>query len=68
MKKKYLQMIRDAGFHEVKVIEENYFPVENMANDPTAQAIVKNSEIPAEKIKEIANTVASVKVYGAKPK
>ena len=67
MKDKYLQMIRDAGFHEVKIIEENYFPVENMANDPTAQAIVKTSEIPAEKIKEIANTVASVKVAGIKP-
>jgi arsenite methyltransferase len=67
MKEKYLQMIRDAGFHEVKIIEENYFPVENMANDPTAQAIVKTSEIPAEKINEIANTVASVKVAGIKP-
>jgi SAM-dependent methyltransferase len=67
MKEKYLQMIRDAGFHEVKIIEENYFPVENMANDPTAQAIAKTSEIPVEKIKEIANTVASVKVAGIKP-
>jgi arsenite methyltransferase len=67
MKDKYLQMIRDAGFHEVKIIEENHFPVENMANDPTAQAIAKTSEIPAEKIREIANTVASVKVAGIKP-
>jgi SAM-dependent methyltransferase len=67
MKDKYLQMIRDAGFHEVKIIEENHFPVENMANDPTAQAIAKTSEIPVEKIKEIANTVASVKVAGIKP-
>jgi len=67
MKDRYLQMIKDAGFQEVKIIEENYFPVENMANDPTAQAIIKTSEIPAEKIKKIANTVASVKVSGVKP-
>jgi SAM-dependent methyltransferase len=67
MKDKYLQMIRDAGFQEVKIIEENYFPIENMANDPTAQAIIKTSEIPPEKIKKIANTVASVKVAGIKP-
>jgi SAM-dependent methyltransferase len=67
MKNKYLQMIRDAGFQEVKVVEENHFPVENMANDPTAQAIVKTSEIPADKIKKIANTVSSVKVCGVKP-
>jgi arsenite methyltransferase len=68
MKDKYLQMIRKAGFQEVKIIEENYFPVENMANDPTAQAIVKTTEIPLEKIKKIANTVASIKVSGVKSK
>jgi arsenite methyltransferase len=68
MKSKYLQMIKDAGFQQVKIIEENHFPVENMANDPTAQAIVKTAEIPVEKIKKIANTVASVKISGVKPK
>jgi arsenite methyltransferase len=67
MKDKYLQMIKDAGFQEVKVVEENSFPVENMANDPTAQAIVKTSKMTAEKVQEIANTVASVKVCGVKP-
>jgi arsenite methyltransferase len=68
MKNKYLGMIEDAGFKEVKVIEENFFPIENIANDPTAQAIVKTAEISAEKISKISNTVASVKVSGVKPK
>jgi SAM-dependent methyltransferase len=68
MKDRYLQTIRDAGFEGVKIVEENYFPVENMANDPTAQAIVKDKEIPAEKLAKIANTVASVKVTGIKPR
>jgi arsenite methyltransferase len=67
MKDKYLQMIKDAGFQEVRIIEENYFPVQDMANDPTAQAIIKTSEIPAGKIKEIENCVASAKVSGIKP-
>jgi len=61
MKSKYLQMIEDAGFQEVKVIEKNRFPVENMAHDPTAQAIVKTLKITAEKAKKIANIVASVR-------
>jgi arsenite methyltransferase len=68
IKDRYLQMIIDAGFQEVKIIEENYFPIENMANDPTAQAIAKTSDISTEKIKEIANIVASVKVSGLKLK
>ncbi|MGB8779862.1 MAG: arsenite methyltransferase [Candidatus Bathyarchaeia archaeon] len=67
MKNKYLQMIGDAGFQEVKVIEENYFQVENMANDPTAQSIVKKSEISPDRIKKIAKAVASVRVSGVKP-
>jgi len=65
---KYLQMIEDAGFKKVKIIEENHFPIENMANDPTAQAIVKTSKIPKQEIKKIATTVASVKVSAIKPK
>jgi len=67
MKNKYLQIIGDAGFQEVKVIEENYFQVENMANDPTAEAIVKTSEISPDRIKKVANAVASVRVSGVKP-
>jgi ubiquinone/menaquinone biosynthesis C-methylase UbiE len=67
MKDKYLQTIRDAGFQEVKVIEENCFPVEDMANDPTAQAIVKTSRITADEVKRVAATVSSVKVSGVKP-
>jgi arsenite methyltransferase len=67
MKGKYLQMIRDAGFQEVKVIEENYFPIEDMANDPTAKAIVKKSNISPGKIKEVGKTVASIRVSSVKP-
>jgi len=68
MKDKYLQMIKDAGFQKVKVNEENYFPIEDMANDPTAQAIAKTSEIPVAKLKQFGNSVVSVKVSGVKPK
>ena len=67
MKDRYLQMIEDAGFQEVKVIEENSFPIEDMANDPTAQAIAKKSDISPEEIKQVANTVASIRVSGVKP-
>ncbi|MCJ7632598.1 arsenite methyltransferase [Candidatus Bathyarchaeota archaeon] len=66
MKDKYLQIIREAGFKEVKVIEENYFPVEDMVNDPTAQAIVKASKITAKEIKEVTYSVASIKVSAIK--
>lgn len=68
MKDKYLRMIENAGFEEVKIIEESHFPIEDMANDPTTQAIAKTSKISAQEIRKIASTVASVKVSAIKPK
>jgi arsenite methyltransferase len=68
MKNKYLKLIREAGFQEIKLIEENHFLIENMTNDPTAQTFMKTSEIPAEKAKILLNSLASVKVSGLKPR
>lgn len=67
MKDKYLQLVKDAGFQEVKIVEETPFAVEEMLNDPTAKAIIKTSKLSDEKTKELGNFIASVKVYGVKP-
>jgi SAM-dependent methyltransferase len=67
MKDAYVEAIRDAGFEDVEVKDETSFPVEYMANDPTAQAVVENLSLPEEAIRGITSSVASVKVYGRKP-
>lgn len=67
MKDQYIETIKKAGFQEVKIIEETHFPIECMSNDPTAKAVMENSGISVEKVKEIANSAASIKVYGTKP-
>ncbi len=67
MKEKYLQIIKEAGYQKIKIIKEEHFPVEDMINDSTAQAIVKDLELPVEKVKEVGYTVASVTVSGIKP-
>ena len=41
--------------------------MECLANDPTAKAVIENLNIPIEKIKEIGNSVVSIKVQGIKP-
>jgi len=63
----YIEAIRGAGFQKVSIIDETSFPIECMANDPTARAIIKNLEIPPEEIKEVAGSVTSIKVCGVKP-
>lgn len=66
-KDEYIETIKKAGFREVRIIDETSFPIECMANDPTAKAIMDNLKIPPEKIRDIANMVISIKVSGVKP-
>jgi len=66
LKEKYLQAVKQAGFHEVKVVDETLFPVEFMLNDSEAQALIKKTKITPEKLKEIGTRVVSIKVKGKK--
>lgn len=67
MKDEYTEAIKAAGFQKAKIIDENSFPIGCMANDPTAKALIENLKIPLQKVKEIASSVISIKVYGIKP-
>ena len=68
LKAEYLDTITGAGFQQVEVLDEAIFPIDYMANDPTAQAVIKKLNLPEEEIKDTANSVASIKVRGIKPK
>ncbi|MGD8501190.1 MAG: arsenite methyltransferase [Phycisphaerales bacterium] len=68
LKAEYLDMITGAGFQQVQVLDEAIFPIDCMANDPTAQAVIKKLNLPEEEIEDTANSVASIKVRGIKPK
>jgi len=67
MREEYIEAIREAGFREVKVMDEAVFPIECMANDPTAKAIINDLNITTEDIKDIENSVVSIKVQGIRP-
>ncbi len=66
MKDEYLATIKSAGFDDVKIVEENVFPIDCMANDPTAQAVIKEIKMPVDKIMDFANSVLSVRVQARK--
>ncbi len=68
LKDKYIEAIKAAGFQDVKVIDETSFPIECTDVDPLVKEIMKNLKIPLEKVKEIASSVVSIKVYAVKPK
>ncbi len=62
MKDNYIKVISKAGFKNVKVLEENIFPLDVMANDPTAKAILDTPCVSADDIKSAENSVVSIKV------
>jgi len=67
MKDEYIEAIKEAGFHEVKIIDETFFPIDCLANDPTAKVIINKVNITTEDIRDIENSVVSIKVQGIKP-
>ena len=67
MKDEYLKTIRAAGFRKVKIVKETSFPIDYMANDPTAVAILKDANLSLDKVKEALGSVLSIKVSAVKP-
>lgn len=66
MRDEYIGAIRAAGFQEVRIIDETRFPIEFIANDPTAQAVIENLRISPEEVKEVVSSVISIRVQGVK--
>ncbi len=67
MKDDYLKSIKAVGFRKVKIVEETSFPIDYIANDPTAVAILKDVNLSLDKVKESLSSVLSIKVSGVKP-
>jgi arsenite methyltransferase len=67
MKDEYVETIQKAGFQDIRVLDETYFPIECMANDPTAKVIINKMNIPPEELNELGTSVLSIKVAGKKP-
>ncbi|UCE35639.1 MAG: arsenite methyltransferase [Deltaproteobacteria bacterium] len=68
MQEEYLDAMREAGFREIKVIDETSFPIDYIANDPTAKAIMKKAAALKDGLEEIGSAVVSIKVKGEKPR
>jgi len=67
MRDEYISAIEAAGFHKVSIIDETPFPIDCIANDPTAKALIETLNIPLEEVREVATSVISIKVDGVKP-
>jgi arsenite methyltransferase len=62
MKGDYLEAIGEAGFVEVKVLDETVFPAGDLANDPTVKAVIEEAHITSTQLEKVASSIVSVKV------
>jgi arsenite methyltransferase len=67
VKLEYLETIEAAGFQDITVVDETSFPIDCIANDPTARAIMDNLDLTPEKVRELADMIRSIAVYAVKP-
>ncbi len=67
MKEEYLGFIEKAGFKDIKVVSQTQYPIEAMANDATAQAVMGDAKITEQDMKTLERAVVSVKVLALKP-
>lgn len=67
-KKDYLEYIKNAGFKDIKIVSETYYPLEAMANDATAKVVVNNFNVSKDDLSELEHSVMSIKVSAIKEK
>jgi arsenite methyltransferase len=67
LKEQYLDAVKQAGFKDVKVIDESSFGTDFMSNDPTGQAILKDEKVSRDDLQKLGQAVRSIKVSARKP-
>lgn len=66
IKDNYLNAIKYAGFKDVKIMDEAVFPLNYIIGDETALIFKNKLNLSENQIKDVENSVASIKVYALK--
>jgi arsenite methyltransferase len=63
----YLDLMKSAGFREVKIVDESNFPVEALLDDCAGHSIGEMSEVSLEQLEQVKLSISSIKVSAIKP-
>jgi SAM-dependent methyltransferase len=63
----YLQAIKDAGFKQVRIIDETSPATDYTPKDPIVQTLVNDSGISPADLKRLGSSIRSIKVQAVKP-
>lgn len=65
-KDEYVSAVKEAGFKEVKIIDETIFPVDFMANDPTVKGLMEKHNLSQKDMEDLTNSISSIKLSAVK--
>lgn len=66
LKDKYLELMQNAGFSQIKVLEEKTYPLEYVISESTLKEAIKMTNMTEDEVKQAANIIVSVKVSATK--
>jgi hypothetical protein len=66
LKDDYIKAMENAGFTTIEVLNETRFPIDVLTINPKVMEIVKEMNIEPKMLKDIANSVVSIKVKAYK--
>jgi arsenite methyltransferase len=66
LKEDYIEAMKNAGFDNIEILEESEFPIDVLTINPKVMEIVKQMNIQTKMLKDIANSVVSIKIRAYK--
>ncbi len=66
-KEEYLRMLREAGFRDVRVVDQTTFDLGVGEADDYARSIAGALSVPPESVRDASGAIASVRIFGTKP-
>ena len=67
IKEEYLALIKNAGFEEIKVVDESSFSLKYTASDDIQAIAENNLELSKNQIENLEDSASSIKVFAKKP-
>jgi len=67
LKDEYLKIIKNVGFGKIEIMHETSPEFELLANDPTAQAFMKQYKLSSEQARDILRSIVSINLSAIKP-
>jgi arsenite methyltransferase len=66
IKEKYIELMRKAGFSEVKILQEKVYPLDYIISEPDTKETVNKLGLTLEQVTEAANSIVSISVSALK--